>query len=91
MKNKKIKHSKKAICESISMGALALPGILLLLLFNYAPMFGLVIAFKKYVPLKGIWGSKWIGFDNFKFFFTSQDAVRTIRNRTACQDPGEAR
>lgn len=79
MKNLK-KHSKKAIRESISMGALAIPGVLLLLVFNYAPMFGLVIAFKMYVPLKGIWGSEWIGFDNFKFFFASQDAVRTIRN-----------
>ncbi len=82
MQSKKIrkKYSKKAVRESISMGVLAIPGIFLLLLFNYAPMFGIVIAFKKYEPLKGIWGSKWIGLDNFKFFFTSQDAVRTIRN-----------
>ena len=79
----KPRHTKKAIRESLSMGALALPGVLLLLIFNYLPMFGIVIAFKRYVPLKGIWGSDWCGFDNFKFFFTSQDAVRTIRN-TMC-------
>ena len=79
----KPKHTKKAVRESISMGALALPGVLLLLLFNYVPMFGIVIAFKRYVPLKGIWGSDWCGLDNFKFFFTSQDALRTIRN-TMC-------
>lgn len=79
----KPKHTKKAVRESINMGALAVPGVLLLLIFNYAPMFGIVIAFKRYVPLKGIWGSQWCGLDNFKFFFTSQDALRTIRN-TMC-------
>ena len=77
------KASKKAIRESISMGVLALPGLALLILFNYVPMFGIIIAFKKFVPLKGIFGSEWCGLDNFKFFFTSQDAVRTIRN-TMC-------
>lgn len=79
----KPKHTKKAVRESINMGVLAVPGVLLLLIFNYAPMFGIVIAFKRYVPLKGIWGSQWCGLDNFKFFFTSQDALRTIRN-TMC-------
>lgn len=72
--------SKKTIRESLSMGMLALPGIALLIIFNYLPMFGIVIAFKNFLPLKGIWGSDWCGFDNFKFFFTSSDAVRTIRN-----------
>lgn len=77
------KYTKKAIRESISMGVLALPGLILLIIFNYLPMFGVVIAFKNYKPLKGVLGSDWCGFNNFKFFFTSQDAVRTIRN-TMC-------
>lgn len=80
---KKQKPSKKAIRESLGMGALAIPGVLLLLVFNYVPMFGIVIAFKRYKPLKGFWGSEWCGLENFEFFFTSQDAVRTIRN-TVC-------
>lgn len=79
----KNRPTKKAVRESISMGTLAVPGVLLLLIFNYIPMFGIVIAFKRYIPLKGIWGSDWCGLDNFKFFFTSQDALRTIRN-TMC-------
>ena len=77
---KKQKASRKALRESISMGTLAIPGVLLLLLFNYAPMIGNIIAFKRYKPLKGIFGSDWNGLENFKFFFTSADAVRTIRN-----------
>ena len=83
VKTTKTRPSKKAIRESLSMGVLAIPGLVLLILFNYLPMFGVVIAFKNFVPLKGIWGSEWCGFDNFKFFFTSQDALRTIRN-TMC-------
>lgn len=78
-KNKQT-YSKKSIRESISMGVLAIPGIIYLLIFSYLPLGGLVIAFKNFKPLKGIWGSDWCGFKNFEFFFTSQDAVRTIRN-----------
>ena len=38
------------------------------------------MAFKKYNPVEGIWASEWCGLENFEFFFTSQDAVRVIRN-----------
>lgn len=59
---------------------LALPTIILLGLFNYAPMFGIVLAFKDYKVPKGIMGSPWVGMKNFEFFFQSQDAYRVIRN-----------
>jgi putative aldouronate transport system permease protein len=55
---------------------MALPGVLLLLLFNYLPMFGIVIAFQDYRPNKGITGSEWVWFDNFRFLFGTGDAVR---------------
>ncbi|MBR4058639.1 MAG: sugar ABC transporter permease [Lachnospiraceae bacterium] len=77
---KKRKLSKTKIHETLELTMLALPGIVLLFIFNYLPISGVLIAFKDYNPNKGIWGSPWVGFDNFKFFFTSQDAVRTIRN-----------
>lgn len=80
MRPRKKKTTKKQFRESLSMLMLAVPGIALLALFNYAPMFGIVVAFKRYVPLKGIWGSDWVGLKNFEFFFTSQDAARTITN-----------
>lgn len=78
MKSHKI--SKVTRKESISLTVLAIPGVVLLFVFNYLPMAGIVIAFKDYKPLKGILGSQWCGLDNFKFFFTSQDAARVIRN-----------
>ena len=66
--------------EPFHLDLMSLPGVLLLVVFNYLPMIGIVIAFKDYNPNLGIWGSAWNGLDNFKFFFTSQDAARTIRN-----------
>lgn len=48
-----------------------LPAIVYMLLFVYKPMSGILIAFQKYSLKKGIWGSKWIGFDNFTRLFKS--------------------
>ncbi len=57
-----------------------LPGLLYLILNNYLPMFGIVIAFKDLDFQKGIFASDWAGFDNFKYLFNSGDAVTMIRN-----------
>ena len=57
-----------------------LPIIAYYLIFHYAPMFGIVIAFEKYKPAKGIFGSQWIGLKNFEKFFTGPYAIRLIRN-----------
>ncbi|MEK4877934.1 MULTISPECIES: ABC transporter permease [Paenibacillus] len=56
------------------------PGILYLLLNNYLPMFGVMIAFKNINYAKGIWGSDWIGFKNFEFLFSTSDAYIITRN-----------
>lgn len=59
---------------------MAIPAILLLILFNYIPMAGLVVAFKDFRYDKGFFGSEWIGFKNFEFFFKSNDAWVTLKN-----------
>lgn len=59
---------------------ISLPALLFVFAFSYLPMFGAVLAFKDYNYAKGIWGSDWSGLENFKFFFTSQDAWRVTRN-----------
>lgn len=59
---------------------MALPGFIYMIINNYLPMFGIVIAFKKLNFKKGIWGSPWCGFDNFKFLFASADAWIITRN-----------
>ncbi len=59
---------------------LTLPAVAWFLVFAYAPMLGLVIAFQKYSPAKGIFGSEFVFLDNFRFFFGSQDFVRVTVN-----------
>ena len=59
---------------------LTLPAVAWFLVFAYAPMLGLVIAFQKYSPAKGIFGSEFVFLDNFRFFFGSQDSVRVTVN-----------
>lgn len=57
-----------------------LPAVLYVLLFDYAPMYGLQIAFKNYRVSLGIAGSPWIGFRNFTDFFQSYYFVTLLKN-----------
>ena len=66
--------------EDIPLYLMALPGVVILILFNYLPMGGLVLAFKKYNVQKGIFGSPFNGLDNFKFLFATSDAFLITRN-----------
>lgn len=59
---------------------IAIPIILFFAVFNYAPMFGLVMAFEDYKPVRGILGSEWVGFQNFIDFFTAPNFWQIIRN-----------
>ena len=60
---------------------MALPAMVLIFMFAYMPMGGLVVAFKKFNFSDGIWGSPWVGLENFKFLFASADTTwRMIRN-----------
>lgn len=59
---------------------MVLPGAVLVLLFNYLPIGGIVLAFKNYAPVKGIMGSDWVGFKNFKAFFGTPDAWLITKN-----------
>ncbi|MCC3355899.1 ABC transporter permease [Bacillus sp. REN16] len=67
---------------------LLIPGILYFLIFKYAPMWGIVIAFQDYSPFKGILGSEWVGFEHFTNFFQNPDFIRLLRNTfiLACLD-----
>ncbi len=71
---------KRAGKEHWELLLLALPALIYYFIMNYIPMFGIIIAFKDYKYNEGIFGSEWCGFNNFKFFFESQDAWRITRN-----------
>ncbi len=57
-----------------------LPGLIYLFINNYLPMLGIIIAFKNVNFAKGIWGSDWVGLDNFAYLFQTQDAWVITRN-----------
>lgn len=59
---------------------LCLPSVLWFLVFSYAPLCGLVIAFQKYSPAKGIFKSPFVGLKNFEFFFKSQSFLTVTFN-----------
>lgn len=59
---------------------MVLPGMLALIIFRYVPMYGVLMAFEKYMPAKGILGSKWVGFQHFVNFFHSPYFGRLLGN-----------
>ncbi len=59
---------------------MTIPGVIYLLINNYGPMFGLFIAFKNIDYSKGIWGSDWVGFENFTYLFKTDAAFIMTRN-----------
>lgn len=74
------KRKATAIRKSIPLYVLLLPSAILLFCFAYLPLGGLIIAFKHYSPSLGIFGSPWVGFDNFMQFFKSYQFPITIKN-----------
>jgi len=82
MKKAEVKKEKKknALKEYWPLYLMMLPALLYLLINNYIPMAGMVIAFKKLNFAKGIWASPWAGLKNFKFLFASKDAWIITRN-----------
>ena len=57
-----------------------LPALVLTIVFRYIPMGGILIAFKNYNPIKGIWGSKWVGLKYFQRFLKSPDFLSYLAN-----------
>ena len=71
---------KRKIKSNIPLYVLLFPSIILLIMFAYIPMFGLVIAFKDYSPANGIINSPWVGFKYFTQFFNSVQFGTTMMN-----------
>jgi putative aldouronate transport system permease protein len=57
-----------------------LPVLAYYAIFHYAPMYGVLIAFKNYAPMKGIIDSPWVGLDHFQAFFNSYYFLRVLKN-----------
>ena len=59
---------------------LCVPALLFIFVFSYGPMYGLQIAFKDFSAKQGIWGSEWVGFDNFIRFFKTPQFLTLLKN-----------
>jgi len=66
--------------RDLQLYLMVLVPIFFVVLFKYAPMFGIVIAFKDYKIAKGFWGSEWVGFEVFLDMFAKRDFLRAVRN-----------
>ena len=86
LKGKTVKTSakKKSLAKEVLSNwrvyMFLLPAVIWYIVWCYFPMYGIVTAFKDYSVFKGIWGSEWVGLQNFRTFFESQYAWRVIRN-----------
>lgn len=66
--------------NTLPLHLMIVPGLLLTLIYKYGPMFGLVIAFQDYVPVRGISGSEWVGLENFRFALRFPDTLEVVIN-----------
>jgi len=78
-KTSKFKLGSKQMTQ-LKLWSFCIIPMLLIFIFNYIPMAGIIVAFKEYRYDKGIFGSKWIGINNFKFFFESNEFFRITWN-----------
>lgn len=76
----KLRRLGHDIWEARYLYLMLIPGIVFFAVFHYAPMSGVILAFKKYNARLGIWGSPWVGMDNFARIFKTPAAMEAIRN-----------
>lgn len=74
---------RRDLVRNYELYLFVLPGILVILLFNYLPMYGVQIAFKNFRPILGIWNSEWVGLKWFSRFFSSAQFGSLMRNTLA--------
>lgn len=79
-KQRKRSRTRRRILQYFPFYIMLLPGLLYLLINNYLPMTGLIIAFKKIDYSLGIFGSPWAGLSNFTYLFSNNDALYAMRN-----------
>ncbi len=67
--------------NNLSLYIMLLPATIVLIIFAYLPLMGIVIAFQDFIPARGFFGiQKWVGLDNFKYIFTMPDTMQVIFN-----------
>lgn len=70
----------KKLVRQLPLHFMLLPGIILILIFSYIPMVGIVIAFQQFIPTNGLFGSEYIGWGNFEYAFQLPDFSIVLKN-----------
>nr|WP_274655071.1 ABC transporter permease subunit [Paenibacillus humicola] len=70
----------KSLKRDYLLHVMLLPALVLVLVYSYYPMFGIIIAFEKFSAFKGFFHSPWVGFDNFKYVFQMPEFPLVMRN-----------
>jgi len=72
--------SRRRRFRHLPLHLIILPSVICLLVFNYAPMAGLLMAFQDYKPRLGLFQSAWVGLEHFRYMFTYPDSLQVILN-----------
>ena len=70
----------KNVKKQLPLHLMLVPGIILVFIYSYIPMVGSIMAFQKYIPSKGLFGSKWVGLKNFHYLFNMPDFYQVLWN-----------
>jgi multiple sugar transport system permease protein/putative aldouronate transport system permease protein len=76
-------HNKTLVHRIINARGLYLLSIVpvaYVIIFNYVPMYGVIMAFQRFQPRLGVWGSPWVGFQNFMRLFSTPNFPEILRN-----------
>lgn len=73
-------HVLKMFMKQKYLFLMVLPGFILVFIFRYMPMYGVIIAFQDYNVFKGVWASEWVGLKWFRLFLDNPMALRVFRN-----------
>lgn len=66
--------------RNLPLHLMIIPGVILVFLFAYVPMIGIVMAFQKFIPNRGLFGSEWVGFTNFIYMINMPDIYDVVKN-----------
>ena len=75
------KRKSKWFRKELPFHLFLLPAVIIVFIYMYVPMGGLIIAFQKFIPAKGLFGNqKWVGLDNFIFLYNMPNAMQALKN-----------
>ena len=82
MENTKRVHPvAKILKKELQLHLMVLPAVILVLIFSYFPLYGLKIAFQRFIPAKGLFGNqRFVGWDNFKYVMSLPNFLPVLRN-----------